>query len=137
MGEAINNSVLKITDKEAEGIKNRLYSMDKYFVLELDGADIQSWNDYISVIQSGFQFPTPCFDSVDRYLDLMRDLSWLDKEGFALFINNFDLFLKEDLELGEEIIGDFAEVILPFWQDEVKEVVVEGKAKPFMVYLVH
>lgn len=136
MREVINNMVLTVNSKDMETIKKKLESNDRVLVVELDGINIHSWKDYILEIQSKFSFPTPCFDSVDRYLDWMRDLGWLDMEEFALIINHFSAFVKNDPELKSKIVSDFIDVIIPFWQDEVKEVVVEGKAKPFMVYLV-
>jgi hypothetical protein len=136
MRQTFSNTVLTINSKDIESIKEKLEVNDKIFVVELDGTNIQSWRKYISEIQSKFRFPTPCFDSYDRYLDWMRDLEWLNKDEFVLIINYFSVFLKDDPELRNQIISDFVEVILPFCQDEIKKVVVEGKAKPFVVYLV-
>jgi len=132
----INNKVLVVGVEEINKIKKNLMSDDKTLLVELNGATIQSWEHYVSKIQDKFRFPTPCFDSVDRYLDWMRDLGWLEKEKYTLVINHFSLFLQDKSELKNDIISDFIEIILPFWQEEVKEVVVEGKAKSFMVYLV-
>ncbi|MDI7743145.1 barstar family protein [Lysinibacillus fusiformis] len=104
--------------------------------IELEGANIQSWEDYISEIEHKFKFPSSCTDSIDRYLDWMRDLDWLEKEKYILVINNYKYFLKDSKELKNDIIRDFKETILPFWQTEVKDVIVDGKPKTFMVYLV-
>jgi hypothetical protein len=128
MRQTFSNTVLTINSKDIESIKEKLEVNDKIFVVELDGTNIQSWRK--------FRFPTPCFDSYDRYLDWMRDLEWLNRDEFVLIINYFSVFLKDDPELRNQIISDFVEVILPFCQDEIKKVVVEGKAKPFVVYLV-
>jgi hypothetical protein len=132
----INNKVLVVSVEDINAIKKKLISDNKTLLVELNGSTIQSWEEYISEIQEKFRFPTPCFDSVDRYLDWMRDLGWLDKEKYTLVINNFSLFLQDKPELKKNIISDFTEIILPFWQEEVEEVVVGGKAKSFMVYLV-
>jgi hypothetical protein len=136
MSRIFSNSVQSINIKDVESIKGNLDANDKVLVVEIDGSNIQSWKDYISEMQSNFLFPTPCFNSIDRYLDWMRDLGWLYKEGFVLIINHFSSFLKNDPELKCQIVSDFVDVILPFWQDEVVKIVVEGKSKSFMVYLV-
>jgi hypothetical protein len=136
MSKTINNKVLSLDNKNIETVKTELKSNDMAYLVEIDGKQIQSWEDYISAIQNNFKLPTPCFDSVDRYLDWMRDLDWLKKEEYILIITNYNLFLKNNSELKKQIIEDFVDVILPFWQEEVEEVVVDGKAKPFMVYLV-
>lgn len=136
MSESFSNKVLAINSSDIEPIKMKFESNEKIFVVELNGANILSWKAYISEIQSKFRFPTSCVDSWDRYLDWMRDLEWLNKEEFVLIINQASLFLKNDLDLKKQIICDFVDVILPFWEDEVKVVVVGGKAKSFMVYLV-
>lgn len=136
MDEIINNLVLKTNSEEIESLKAELAIDDRLLIVELKGANIQSWEDYISEIQLKFQFPTSCLDSMDRYLDWIRDLEWLDKDGYVLIINRYSDFIKDNSKLKNEIISDFTEVILPFWQEEVQDVAVEGKAKPFMVYLV-
>ena len=136
MSKTINNKVLSVNSKNIEIIKKELISNCNVHLVEIDGKQIQSWGDYILAIQNNFKLPTPCFDSVDRYLDWMRDLDWLKKEEYILIVTNYNKFLKNDSELKKQIIADFIDIILPFWQDEVEEVVVEGKAKLFIVYLV-
>ncbi|HBE78198.1 MAG TPA: hypothetical protein DDW65_10515 [Firmicutes bacterium] len=136
MSEEIKNIIQYITNKDLVSIKMKLKSNDKIHIVELDGTYIKSWEDYICEIQNRFKFPTSCLDSVDRYLDWMRDLEWLDKEEFVLIINHFNDFCNDNPKIKEEIISDYENVILPFWQDEVKNVVVDGKAKHFLVYLV-
>lgn len=136
MNEFSKNELLYVDSKKIEEIKKNLKSNKDVFIVELNGENIQSWRDYISEIQKKFQFPTNCFDSVDRYLDWIRDLEWLNKESFVVIINSASSFLKDDAELKKQIISDYVDTILPFWQSEVQRVVVEGKRKTFMVYLV-
>ncbi|KQL34056.1 hypothetical protein AN960_20570 [Bacillus sp. FJAT-25509] len=73
---------------------------------------------------------------MDRYLDWIRDLDWIEKDSFAIVIYNYNDFLNTELELKDIIINTFKDTILPFWEEEVERVVVEGKAKSFKVYLV-
>ncbi len=136
MDKVVDNRVIKLNYEEFESIKFELALNRNLHIVDLIGVEIQSWEDYISEIQTKFKFPTACFDSMDRYLDWIRDLEWLGKDGYVLIINGYSDFLKENPKLKEEIISDLADVILPFWQEEVKKVVVEGEAKPFTVYLI-
>ena len=136
MSGDFRNSIQRISNNEFETIKQSIFMKQNACIVEMDGYEIQSWKSYIGEIENKFKFPTTCIDSVDRYLDWIRDLSWLEKEEYVLIIYNFEKFLSNDLELKNEIIMCFEEYILPFWQSEVEEVVVEGKAKSFMVYFV-
>lgn len=132
----IKNKVCFVSLNEINAIKLKFLQDKNVYFVELCGSSIQTWKDYITDIGEKFRFPVDCLDSVDRYLDLMRDLDWLDAKKYILVIYEYKHFLQSNPELKNEILSQFAEIILPFWQDEVKEVVVEGKARPFMVYLV-
>ncbi len=136
MNKKINNSIQAIDRKSVEFIKSSTDKNNNLLIAEIDGANVKSWEDYAAHIQKEFQFPTSCLDSIDRYLDWMRDLSWLEKEGFVLIITNYSEFMAENFRLKNDIILDFKEIILPFWEKEVEDVVVEGVVKPFVVYLV-
>lgn len=136
MKENFTNSIQSISGKDFKAIKEEISRKSGVFLVELDGSTIQSWKDYVSEIEKKFMFPTTCINSVDRYLDWIRDLSWLEKEEYILVIYNSNSFLIKDLALKNKVVMYFKEAILPFWQSEVEEVVVGGKAKPFMVYLI-
>ncbi|BBI33836.1 barstar family protein [Cohnella abietis] len=135
MDKIIENKVLETNIANIYSIKSDLLN-NKYHIAEISGAYIQTWEEYVTEIQSKFIFPTACIDSMDRYLDWIRDLDWLGKDGYALIIYDFSEFLKNAPKLKQEIVADFTDIILPFWQEEVEEVVVGAKAKAFMVYLV-
>lgn len=136
MYDSTTNRVERISHSSVKSLLSELPGDNSILVVEIDGKSIQSWHDYISVIQEKFEFPTPCYNNMDRYNDWMRDLDWLNKEGFQLVIYNFSSFMQGDPELKQKIITRFSDTILPFWQEEIKHVVVGGKPKSFMVYLV-
>lgn len=133
---AIENRIVRVTPEELASIKAAQLGDPPLWWVEIDGGAIQSWLDYIRVIQREFHFPerdTDC--GIDAYNDWMRDLQWLEKDKFVLVINNFGDFLTEDQRLKRIILEDLADLILPFWENEVETVVVGGTPKPFLVYL--
>lgn len=132
----VKNTILFINKETLEKLKEQYHDRYTTHVVELKGEEIHNWSDYITEVQSKFEFPSDCLDSVDRYLDWIRDLSWLKKDEYVLIINNYSMFMKNNDHLRNQIIEDFTDLILPFWEEEVKQVVVKGKAKPFMIYLV-
>lgn len=116
-----------------------LHAQENVMLVTVDGAEINSWADYWNALSSALSFPKlPSYMECDyhSYYDLMTDLSWLEKESIILIIKNADKFLKEDIQLKHEIIKDFKEYLLPFWEEEVLKTVVNGKTKSFCVYLV-
>ncbi|MCL2126416.1 MAG: hypothetical protein FWH33_10590 [Oscillospiraceae bacterium] len=104
-------------------------------IVEINGSLIQTWENYIDEIENLFCFPTRR-NTIDGYLDWIRDLSWLHKDRFLLILYNYRHFLQDQPALKEIIMNDFWECILPWWQKDVESFVVDGKAKEFCVYLV-
>lgn len=137
MKNKFNNRVVNMDKEGYKLIKKHNYNKKNILYVEIDGNKIQSWKEYIVEMEKYFKFPTDCTDNIDGYLDWMRDLSWLKKDGYFLVINNFNEFIKNNIELKNKIVLLFREVILPFWEEEVENVVVEGKSKSFVLILVN
>jgi hypothetical protein len=116
-------------------IRETLNKDESLFIVDVDGSTIGSLQDYLGTMNELFKFPIPA-RGLDGYLDWIRDLEWLMKDGYVLVIKNFSKFLSNDLKMKNKIVDDFEKVVLPWWQEEVEKCVVEGKAKLFMVYLV-
>lgn len=131
----MENKIYYISWSEIDGVRDRYQKDKSYFIAELNGRSIKTLHDYFEAINKLFKFPIPSF-GFDGYLDWMRDLSWLGKDGYALLITSFNTFLIKDFVSKNKITMYFEKAILPFWQKEVEKVVVDGKAKPFIVYLV-
>jgi len=131
----MENKIYHVSNKEISSIQNLLKLNELLYIAELDGQEIQNVSNYLSAVTEIFKFPIPA-KTLDGYLDWIRDLSWLNAQGYVLIIRNFELFMKQNLKAKQDITDDFMEIILPWWQGEVENCVVEGKAKPFMVYLV-
>ena len=132
----MKNEMKRININEWNQIYQQLKKKQNVWIAEIDGSKVPTWEDYAHEIEKVFRFPTPCDKSMDSYLDWIRDLSWIDDQEFVLIIRNFSLFLKDDLTTKNEIIDDFKEIILPWWETEVEQCVVGGKAKPFNIYLI-
>lgn len=105
------------------------------FIASIDGAKIQTKHDYLSIMEKAFRLP-PCHDSWDAYLDWMCDLDWIEEKKITLIILNSARAFQQDPQMKQYMIDDFKDVILPFWEEEVKYVVVGGEPREFQVYLV-
>lgn len=132
----MNNRISNVTKEEIDKIKSE--ANDKIFIAEINGAEINSWEDYWLKMSTLFSFPElPAYMKPDyhSYYDIMTDLSWLDTDDIILIVNDFAHFLKSDHALKDNIIKDFKDYLLPFWEQEVEITVVGGKKKSFCVYL--
>lgn len=138
----MENQVYTINQNELNSIKQSFEQLDSIWIAEIDGNKVSTWEDYADEIEKAFCFPADIIEmhvnglSMDGYVDWMTDLDWLQAESYVLIIKNFKNFMKDDMEKKEEILWLFKEDVLPFWQSGVEQYVVEGKSKPFNVYLV-
>lgn len=131
----MENKVYYVSQKEMVELREALQKDDSLYIADINGSAIQSLQDYLNTVNEIFKFPIPA-RGLDGYFDWIRDLDWLMKDGYILIINDFSKFIINDLKMKSKIVEDFEKVVLPWWQEEVEEVVVDGKAKQFMVYLV-
>ena len=132
----MDNKISQIMENQLLQLKKQFSEDKSIWVAEIDGNNIKDWASYAHAIEKAMQFPTPCDKSYDVYLDWIRDLMWLKSSAFVLIIQHYNSFMAEDTSMKAEIIDDFKEIILPWWGSEVEQHVVNGKAKPFNVYLV-
>lgn len=132
----IENKIIQTTEDGFLKDLSEISSQYNALKVDIDGAEIQTWKDFSGFIEKSFQFPTTCEDSMDRYLDWIRDLSWLEHDAFIISVKNSKQFFANNTKLRDEILNDLEEVVLPFWESEVEEVVVDGKSKLFRVYLI-
>jgi len=107
-----------------------------YLTMELNGEELQTWEQYSLAIEKNMCFPTTCVNSIDRYNDWIRDLEWLDAKGYVIVIYNFAKFMERNLIIKDIIINGFKDFILPWWEGEVEKCTPCGKITPFNVYLV-
>ena len=131
----IRNKIHIANTSEINELKRSIMKNNNIRLVEISGNTISSWEEYAAELERQLKFPTSCIRSVDIYLDWIQDLSWIDENELIIIIYDFDRFIESNPSLKNEIISDFEEVILPFWESEVEKCVVGGKAKSFNVYL--
>jgi hypothetical protein len=109
---------------------------DSVFVVELDGDKIPKFLDYFYLMREIFKFPPiDLRPSLDGYHDWMCDLE-SDKDGFLIVIRNYNKFLSRDKKAKQEVLRLFTDRILPWWEKDIIECVVDGEPKSFNVILV-
>ena len=106
------------------------------FIAEIDGTIINNLDDYLSAIWRAFKFPSTGHINFYAYLDWIRDLDWIDKDQFALVIRNFDNLLAQSQKDKEIIIDSLEKAVIPWWESEIKQYQVDGKPKPFNIYVI-
>ncbi|EOH99479.1 hypothetical protein UAW_00631 [Enterococcus haemoperoxidus ATCC BAA-382] len=131
----MKNTIHKITIKDIKEIEYKELNDYTHYV-KIDGSKIDSWQTFKEDMIRKFKLPMGPDGNANEYLDWMRDLSWLKKRSYVLVICNYDEFLSENSIEKKNIMNDFSEYILPFWESEVEQVVVDGVAKSFQLYLI-
>jgi len=106
------------------------------FFAEIDGEDINQLDEYLEAVWRVFEFPEEVHMSYNAYLDWICDLSWLDSNGYVFAILNADSLIAQCPKDRKMILRSLEGIVIPWWEGEVERHVVEGKAKPFNVYLV-
>ena len=106
------------------------------FVAVIEGSRYRDWEGFVDDIAEIFDFPMRDQRNPNAFLDWICDLDWLGKEAYALFILDFPRFMEDNPRDKKWIIGLFTQLVLPFWEREVEQCVVGGRAKPFDLYLV-
>ncbi len=131
----MQNKIINVSSSEMTKILKTIVNDSSLFIAQINSNYIQDLQEYLTKMSEVLRFPFPS-RSIDSYNDWMRDLDWLNKDGYVLVFYNFKEFLSKDLISRKAIIEGFSNVILPFWQEEVIETVVEEEPKLFTVYLV-
>ena len=102
----------------------------------IDGSKISSYKDFIDVVQKELQFPEDCGGRVDRYLEQIRDLSWLSHQTYVFTVINSEDLERRNKALLKAIIRDFDEFIIPFWDHEFEHRIVGGERKDIHLNLI-
>ena len=132
----MNNRIIFTTsDKATEQI--RLLEKSNHLIVMLEGSKIKSRRDFFGAIEESLNFPGKCEGLFTRFDDWITDLGWLEKgTGICIAINSFSEFLSDDIEFRDMLLEDFEEDILPFWENEVVNVIKGGSPRSFVVVLI-
>ena len=112
------------------------YIAENYYIFTIDGNKVSTKKEFFDAVETLFSFPTSCKNKVSRFDDWMMDLSWLDSDrGICIVIDNFEHFLRDDLEFKDLVMDDFRQDILPFWEETVLTTVKDGKTRKIDVVI--
>lgn len=115
---------------------NTNYIAENYYIFTIDGNKVSTKKEFFDAVETLFSFPTSCKNKVSRFDDWMMDLSWLDSDrGICIVIDNFERFLRDDLEFKDLVMDDFRQDILPFWEKTVLTTVKDGKTRKMDVVI--
>lgn len=132
------NKLYKMTKEEFEK-KNILYKFNDVKYIVMDGAGIDIYEQYFDRLWELFDFgeiPEGWKKDYHTEYDFMTDDDFLPEEKYVFIIKNYDLFMINNKWEKENLEDTYENYLLPFWDEEVERVVVEGKRKDFDIYLV-
>ena len=104
------------------------------FVAIFDGNQIQNKEELFRFLEKTVGLPDA--NNWSSITDWLTDLSWLKAEEYTFIFENYDGFLKDDLMSKDLFLEILEEDVLPWWESDVENHVVGGKAKSFQVYIV-
>ena len=132
----MKNKIVYITKKTAELIHADAIRNNNIYIAEIDGREIHTEEDYVRAAVTAFAFPheLPTM-KIGWYNDYIMDLMWIKPEEVVFIIHNYDLMLVDHPKLKHDIMSDFRDIILPWWEGEVVGHMVGGKPRKFTVYL--
>ncbi len=134
----MQNKILKVTRAEYKNIKSKIDSKETYLV-EIDGGEIPNVSSFFENIEEQYDFHTlngTWGKNWSAFDDLMTDLDWLDYDKHIIAIHSYDLLFSDEPEARKILMKYLKDSILPFWEEDVLNTVVDGKRKEFTVYLI-
>ena len=126
----LHDYLLKEASKLKQPVKQETYlPATAQMEVTIDGSKISSYQDFIDVVQKELQFPEHCGGRVDRFLEQIRDLSWLPYKIYVFTIYNTADLERRNNALLKQIVSHFDRNIIPFWRHQVVYAVVDGEPK--------
>lgn len=109
---------------------------EKFIQMAIDGRTVHQKEDLLHVMEYGLAFPGECKGKISRLTDWLCDLSWYPEDlGICLRIHNYGEFLNQDPVFKQTFEELMTEHVLPFWEDDVKTCVKDGKPRKFFVII--
>ena len=85
----LHDYLLKEASRLKQPVKQETYlPATAQLEVTVDGSKITSYQDFIDIVQKELQFPEHCGGRVDRFLEQIRDLSWLPYKTYVFTIYN-------------------------------------------------
>ncbi len=132
------NKLYRMTKEEFEKRKI-LYKYNDVKYIVMDGKGIETYEQYFDKLWEVFNFseiPDGWEKDYHTEDDFLTEMDELPDDKYIFVIKNYDEFLANNIEEKAEIEDYYENYLLPFWDEEVERVVVEGKRKDFDIYLV-
>lgn len=132
------NKLYRMTKEEFEKRKI-LYKYNDVKYIVMDGKGIETYEQYFDKLWDVFNFseiPDGWEKDYHTEDDFLTEMDELPDDKYIFVIKNYDDFLANNIEEKAEIEDYYENYLLPFWDEEVERVVVEGKRKDFDIYLV-
>lgn len=132
------NKLYRMTKEEFEK-KKILYKYNDVKYIVMDGKGIGTYEQYFDKLWKVFNFseiPDGWEKDYHTEDDFLTEMDELPDDKYIFVIKNYDDFLANNIEEKAEIEDYYENYLLPFWDEEVERVVVEGKRKDFDIYLV-
>lgn len=132
------NELYRMTKEEFEKRKI-LYKYNDVKYIVMDGKGIETYEQYFDKLWDVFNFseiPDGWEKDYHTEDDFLTEMDELPDDKYIFVIKNYDDFLANNIEEKAEIEDYYENYLLPFWDEEVERVVVEGKRKDFDIYLV-
>lgn len=132
------NKLYRMTKEEFEK-KKILYKYNDVKYIVMDGKGIGTYEQYFDKLWKVFNFseiPDGWEKDYHTEDDFLTEMDELPDDKYIFVIKNYDEFLANNIEEKAEIEDYYENYLLPFWDEEVERVVVEGKRKDFDIYLV-
>ena len=134
----MKNEIIRISRSAFESIKTKTDS-NKTYLVELDGKKTTSSTEFFDFMSKAYNFSVADGSwgkNWAAFNDMMTDLSWINHENHIFAIYSFDKMLSDNATEKTTFLRAFNEHILPFWEQEVLQVVIDGKIKSFLVYII-
>lgn len=132
------NKLYKMTAKEFEE-KKILYKHSDTKYIVMDGSGITTYEEYFDRLWQAFGFsdlPEGWKKDNHSEYDFMTDDDFLPNDKYVFIIKNYEQFMRSNPTEKSKIEKRYNNYLLPFWDEEVERVVVDGKRKDFNIYLV-
>jgi hypothetical protein len=131
----MKNQIITINPDQYQLLRDELKQKSS-FVAEIDGREISDLNQFFEIIWDVFHFPRTGYVNYHAYLDWIRDLSWLEAGEYVFVIKNHGDFMAKDKNNKEMVLRSLKNEVLPWWEADIEQFQVQGKARHFSVFLV-